>query len=397
MRRGGAASVEDEGGTDGMSALRTNRAPRCLGCAAQGPGRATIALATALMMCACEPLFFSATLAAEQPPKPDTSRSEASPIKIKAYPLSGFDKSDSSRIRFGSLTWRGGLVLTSDDPRFGGWSGVAIDPDGKRVLAVSDAGTWLSARVSYTGRRITSLEDAVIGPIKARNGGRLKRDRDRDAEALLLSGGTLSKGQVLIAFEQNHRIGAFDIDADGLSPPRRYLPMPREARSMRALKGFEALAEIHAGRQKGSLIAFAEHKLDAQGHHSAWLMRSGRAQRLALKDIGGFDPTDAVGLPNGDVILLERRFRWLEGVKMRLRRIPVAEIAPGAAMSGEVLLEANMSDEIDNMEAVTAHTDARGNTILTLMSDDNFNGFLQRTLILQFALPRDDKLRQARQ
>jgi hypothetical protein len=38
------------------------------------------------------------------------------------------------------------------------------------------------------------------------------------------------------------------------------------------------------------------------------------------------------------------------------------------------------------MEAIAAHRSASGETILTLMSDDNFSG-LQRTLIMQFALP----------
>ena len=31
-----------------------------------------------------------------------------------------------------------------------------------------------------------------------------------------------------------------------------------------------------------------------------------------------------------------------------------------------------------------------GETIITMISDDNFNGLLQRTLLLQFALPNYD-------
>jgi hypothetical protein len=38
------------------------------------------------------------------------------------------------------------------------------------------------------------------------------------------------------------------------------------------------------------------------------------------------------------------------------------------------------------MEAVAAHQAASGETILTLMSDDNFSA-LQRTLIMQFSMP----------
>ena len=39
------------------------------------------------------------------------------------------------------------------------------------------------------------------------------------------------------------------------------------------------------------------------------------------------------------------------------------------------------------MEGIAAHRAASGETILTLISDDNFSP-LQRTLLMQFALPR---------
>jgi hypothetical protein len=105
-----------------------------------------------------------------------------------------------------------------------------------------------------------------------------------------------------------------------------------------------------------------------------------------LKQIGGFDITDAAPLPDGGVALLERRFRFSEGVKMRIRRIAASEIKRGAVIQGEVLLEADDRLNIDNMEAIAAHRTAAGETVLTLMSDDNFNPF-QRTLIMQFVLP----------
>lgn len=70
---------------------------------------------------------------------------------------------------------------------------------------------------------------------------------------------------------------------------------------------------------------------------------------------------------------------------MRLRRMALAAIVPGADVDGEVLIEAGRSQQIDNMEGLAVHTNAAGETILTMISDDNFS-FLQRTLLLQFAL-----------
>jgi hypothetical protein len=87
--------------------------------------------------------------------------------------------------------------------------------------------------------------------------------------------------------------------------------------------------------------------------------------------------------------VLERRFRWTEGVKMRIRLLGADQIAPGATLQGETLFEANMGYDIDNMEGIAAHTGPRGETIITVMSDNNFNTLIQRTILLQFSLASD--------
>jgi hypothetical protein len=86
------------------------------------------------------------------------------------------------------------------------------------------------------------------------------------------------------------------------------------------------------------------------------------------------------------MLVLERRFRWLEGVKMRIRQLAIADIKPGARLEGRVLIQADNGFEIDNMEGIAVHRGSGGETILTLISDDNFNSLLQRTLLLQFTL-----------
>jgi hypothetical protein len=50
-----------------------------------------------------------------------------------------------------------------------------------------------------------------------------------------------------------------------------------------------------------------------------------------------------------------------------------------------VLVEADMSYQIDNLEGLSVHRAANGDVVLTLISDDNF-AFYQRTLLLQFTL-----------
>ena len=90
-----------------------------------------------------------------------------------------------------------------------------------------------------------------------------------------------------------------------------------------------------------------------------------------------------------DLLLLDRRLAILRGgLSMRIRRVPLANIKPGAIVDGKVLIEADLGYELDNMEGIGLHRNADGETILTLISDDNFLPF-QRTLLLQFALVGD--------
>jgi hypothetical protein len=78
-------------------------------------------------------------------------------------------------------------------------------------------------------------------------------------------------------------------------------------------------------------------------------------------------------LPDGGLIVLERRFRYSEGIQMRIRRIKASEIKRSALIEGETLLEATDALNIDNMQGIAAHRAPAGETILTLISDDNYS------------------------
>jgi hypothetical protein len=53
--------------------------------------------------------------------------------------------------RLGPLVWPGGLELRSPDPRFGGISAIDVSPDGTQLLAITDRGQWIRARLGYDG------------------------------------------------------------------------------------------------------------------------------------------------------------------------------------------------------------------------------------------------------
>lgn len=98
-----------------------------------------------------------------------------------------------------------------------------------------------------------------------------------------------------------------------------------------------------------------------------------------------FDISDAVLLADGEVLILERKFSWFTGIDIRIRSLQLKGIAPGALVDGPELFRADLGHEVDNMEGIDAHVTGDGETVLTMVSDDNFS-LLQRTLLLQFTL-----------
>lgn len=75
----------------------------------------------------------------------------------------------------------------------------------------------------------------------------------------------------------------------------------------------------------------------------------------------------------------------MEGVGIRIRRVAAGSIAPDAVIDGATIFEVDLGYEIDNMEGIDTHVAENGDTVVTMISDDNFS-MIQRTLLLQFTL-----------
>ena len=63
----------------------------------------------------------------------------------------------------------------------------------------------------------------------------------------------------------------------------------------------------------------------------------------------------------------------------------MSELKADAVVDGRPVIEADLAYQIDNMEGIAVHRNAAGETIITVISDDNFL-LIQRTLLLQFAV-----------
>src|SRR5207244_150842 len=114
-----------------------------------------------------------AQTAIQKPPKykPDEySVTAPASIEVNARPLAGFDTRDRSRVRFGELEFRSGLVLTSRFRGFGGLSGLRLDAKGERFIAISDKGGWFTGRIAYRGKEMTGLDDVEASPMLGPDG-----------------------------------------------------------------------------------------------------------------------------------------------------------------------------------------------------------------------------------
>lgn len=309
------------------------------------------------------------------------------PVAINAAPISTFTRfGDDGEVSEGTLEFLGGLQLSSANACFGGWSGVVVSDDGTRMLAISDTGLWLKARLEYSGGNLAGVSDGVMGRLRGQDGSPLQRTRYRDAEGVTLRSGSLDDGSILVSFERKARIVPYSVTADGVSAAGPQMALPGRVRAVRRNQSLESVAVIKGGTLAGSVIAFAERLYGPGRVHTGWIWRGDTAEPVYLSNLGDFDITDVASDQDGTIYVLERRFRWTEGVKMRIRRLRPQDLQPGATAMGETLIEADLAAQIDNMEGLSVRRDQRGNVILTLISDDNFNRFLQRTLLLQFAV-----------
>jgi hypothetical protein len=310
----------------------------------------------------------------ERPPPPSI-------IEIQAKPIDAFDRLDSSKQRFGALNYRGGLVLTSTFKEFGGLSSINIAADGANFVAASDRGWWLRGRINYAGQRPVGIALATMAPMLGPDGRTLTARRWFDTESMARDGNT-----VYVGIERVHRIVRFDFGKDGLLARARPIDVPQAFRSLPSNGSIEALAFVpRGGPLGGALIAIAERGRDRAGDHLAFLIGGPRPGQFTIKRKNDYDVSDATISPKGDLLVLERKFGWTTGLFSRIRRIAMADVQPGALVDGPTLLEADLSQQIDNMEGITTHRSGN-DTILTLISDDNFSP-LQRTILLQFTLP----------
>ncbi len=312
-------------------------------------------------------------------------RVEADPVSVSATPLA-FHPVLPERKKAGKLLWRGGLELKSQFAEFGGLSSLLISDDLSRLTAASDDGQWFGADLHYDKKgQLSGLSNGAMTAIIDLKGNVLSDKRQRDAESLARH----SSGDLLVSFERNHRVWRYPADPFKTSTAPQAIPTPLPLTTTFGNGGIESLVTLRDGR----VLAITEaQELAGGGNQVAAYLWDGKAPKgdktwasLRFQREGAFKPTGAARLPDGDILVMERSYIPIIGVAMRLRRIAEKDIAPGKTLKGTEIAVIRPPLAVDNMEGIDVKSGPDGETLVFLLSDNNFN-ILQRNLLLLFEL-----------
>ena len=306
---------------------------------------------------------------------PGHACADAIEVQTQAMPLNA---QDPAQTKLGKLIYRGGIEMLSRSDRFGGLSSLGLSADGKRMVSISDEGNRFDANLVYgPDGNLSGVTNAEIFTLTGPGNLPLMDKALSDAESMAAG----VDGSIIVAFERNHRIWAYPPDQTDPHP----IPLPAEMRKAPANRGIEALTLLN----DGSLFALSE-GLGRGGASLAWVSNPRGWSVLLYRTEDNYRPTGAATLPNGDVVVVERYFTPREGVRVRMRRILAKDIHPGGEVSGELLADLREPLTVDNFEGIEAIKGPKGETLIFLISDDNFKRMgPQRTLLLMFELADD--------
>lgn len=281
----------------------------------------------------------------------------------------------------GALRFRGALRLPGG-AGVGGLSGLWVSDSGDRFVAVSDNGRSVTGRLSYDAQgHLAGAGRYDVHPLvidKAPD----YRGRLNDSEDLV----RLPDGGWLVPFERNHRILRYGGSDRPEGTPRK-LPTPPGLEEAPSNGGIEALAALPDGR----ILAIEEGDDDGVRERSAWIASAelktrGDWQPLTYRAAPRFRPTAAAALPDGGVLVLERRVSLLGGWAARIVHVPADSLRGGATMDGVELARLEPPLLTDNFEGMAVRSGPDGDTLLYIVSDDNRSP-LQRTYLMMFRLP----------
>lgn len=289
---------------------------------------------------------------------------------IALQPLN-LDPAHPGQRRVGDLIFLAAWELGSGNEDFGGISALAALPDG-RFVGVSDAGTLIGFGLTSDDR----TDRPFIAPLPDSQGPD-KSFKDRDSEGIAYDPGS---GQFWVSYEARHAIRRFSRSFARMTGVRKLSGRYQWP----ANKGFEALIRLPDGR----FVAISENLED--GMHEGLLFSGDPVEAgttvsgFDYRPPGGYRVTDGTMLPDGRLLVLNRKISFPKGFAAKLAIVDVSIIQPAASVSGDVIATLAAPLLVDNMEGISVTREGT-DIIIWLISDNNFN-IWQRTLLMKFRL-----------
>ncbi|WP_395715266.1 esterase-like activity of phytase family protein [Reyranella sp.] len=323
-------------------------------------------------------LAFCLLIAACAGVTPPPASAQEQPIEIRSASLP-FKIDEPGSTQIGRLIWRGGVSMTANSASFGGWSDLHVSADGRTLTSISDLGAWLTAAIDYDAKGdLVGLSAARIGQLRGLDGKPIAGKIDADAEAMA----RLPDGSWLVAFERHHRIWRYPTLQGAPAP----VEGPADIGRLPPNGGIEAMTALADNR----VIAISEEYRRRPDTVTGWVgsrKPDGRYQWRAFDypTIPDFHPTAIARLPDGSFVTLERAFDFVRGVRCRVMRFAAADLEEGGIVRPQELARLASPYAVDNLEGLAAGKGRNGETLLWLISDDNFNP-LQRNILMMFEL-----------
>lgn len=257
-------------------------------------------------------------------------------------------------------TLLGRFVIPAEGDTYGGFSAIHISNDGGEMIAVSDREGFVTGTISRNASG--NIIDITTSKMQAING----YDPNppfgvEDAEGIAVA----NDGTIYVSFEKDHRVGAF------ASPTAREQTIPKVPifEPVSDNGSFEALAID----SDGALYVIPERTRRRRDPFPILRFQDGEwDQPFFLPRNHPYFVTGADFGPQGRLYVLERHFSGY-GFYSRVRRIDFE------TATAETILDTRFGTH-GNLEGISIWENQQGETIMTLIADNNFRLFLSNEI-----------------
>ncbi len=266
----------------------------------------------------------------------------------------------------------GSKLITHENNNFGGISGITLSENGENFVLISDKSYYFKGKIIRDNlNKILDFDIKDQGQLFSSKKEHLT-GRNVDSESIV----RVKENGFYISFESNNRI----MYHEALNGPGKFLPKHPDFDKFLFNDGIEALAI----KKNGELFAIPELPPKGKEHHPIYRFHDNEWSIIdEIKINKDFKVVDAEMIDDENLIILERKFSFYDGFKIRLRRIIIED---NTVINSEILLE-SLPWEYYNFEGLSKWKDREGKIYLTLISDNQFSPLL-KTEVREFILKK---------